>query len=220
MTRTTNARIAGATFLLYIVVGISTLLLSGGASSTAAQLAYIAGHTTAMRFVIVLSMVTPFAALVLAVTLHALTRDQDPDLALLAMTCRIGEGVLNGVFLFSTLGLLWLGTSGGASVPDAASTQALGGFLMKVEGWSPTISATFFAVGSMLFSWLFLRGRMIPAPLAWLGVFASALLVVCLPLQLAGFVPGSVAMYLWLPMLLFEVPLGVWLLIKGVRPTP
>jgi hypothetical protein len=27
-------------------------------------------------------------------------------------------------------------------------------FLLKVLGWNPIISATFFAVGSMLFSWL------------------------------------------------------------------
>ena len=38
-----------------------------------------------------------------------------------------------------------------------------------------------------------------------------------LPLQLAGFIGGTVAMLMWLPMLLFEVPLGFWLLIKGVR---
>ena len=47
-------------------------------------------------------------------------------------------------------------------------------------------SAIYFAVGSLLFSWLILRGRLIPAALAQLGVIASALLVVILPLQLAG----------------------------------
>src|SRR5829696_5966273 len=47
-------------------------------------------------------------------------------------------------------------------------------------------AAIFFAVGSTLFCWLLLRGRLIPAALAWLGVLASVLLVVVLPLQLAG----------------------------------
>jgi hypothetical protein len=51
-------------------------------------------------------------------------------------------------------------------------------------------AAIFFAVGSLLFSWLLLRGRMIPVPLAWLGVLASVLLVVILPLQLAGLFDG------------------------------
>ncbi len=83
-------------------------------------------------------------------------------------------------------------------------------------------SAIYFAVGSTIFSWLLLRGRMIPIPLAWLGVIASVLLVVILPLQLAGLFGGpmswstSVTWLVWLPMLAFEVMLALWLLIKGV----
>ncbi len=83
-------------------------------------------------------------------------------------------------------------------------------------------AAIFFAVGSTLFSWLLLRGRLIPVALAWLGVLASVLLVVILPLQLAGLLGGptswsaSVTWLVWLPMLVFEVVLALWLLIKGV----
>ena len=78
------------------------------------------------------------------------------------------------------------------------------------------VTATFFAVGSTLFSYLFLRGRVIPVALAWLGVLASVLLVVGLPLQIAGVLRGSITQLMYLPMLVFEVPLGLWLLIKGV----
>jgi hypothetical protein len=34
----------------------------------------------------------------------------------------------------------------------------------------------YFAVGNLCFTWLFLRGRMIPVALARLGVFASIVL--------------------------------------------
>jgi TonB family protein len=64
--------------------------------------------------------------------------------------------------------------------------------------------------------YLFLRGRMIPVALAWLGVLASVLLVVGLPLQIAGVLRGSITQLMYLPMLAFEIPLGLWLLIKGV----
>ena len=77
------------------------------------------------------------------------------------------------------------------------------------------VTATFFAVGSTLFSYLLLRGRMIPVPLAWLGVVGSVLLVIGLPLQAAGFLSGPIAMMMWLPMLAFEVPVGLWLIING-----
>jgi hypothetical protein len=61
---------------------------------------------------------------------------------------------------------------------------------------------------------------MVPVPLAWLGVVASVLLVVGLPAQLVGFLTGSVGAFMWLPMLVFEVTLALWLLIKGVAARP
>jgi hypothetical protein len=36
-----------------------------------------------------------------------------------------------------------------------------------------------------------------------------------LPLQLAGFLRGQVTSLMWLPMLAFEVPLALWLFVKG-----
>lgn len=216
MTRTTNARIAGFTFLFYIAAGIASLVLFGratGGGGIAAKLAGIAQHESEVRITVLLDLLQCFSALVLAVTLYAITREQDPDLAMLALTCRVGEGVIGAVGIPSTLGLLWLATAAGASAPDTAAAQALGAFLLK---GNVALSATFFAVGSTLFSYLLLRGRMIPIPLAWLGVVASVLLVVGLPLQLAGFLRGPLTSLMWLPMLAFEVPLALWLLIKGV----
>ena len=84
-------------------------------------------------------------------------------------------------------------------------------------------SAIFFSIGSLFFCWLLLRGRMIPIALAWLGVVASVLLVVILPLQLAGLIGGamswsaSITWLVWLPMLVFEIALALWLMIKGVN---
>jgi hypothetical protein len=222
MTRTTNARIAGFTFLFYIATGITSLVLSGRATSgegIAAKLTSIAQHAMEMRIVVLLSLLICLSALVLGVALYAITREQDRDLAMLALICRVAEG-LAGMFMPITLALLWLATATGANAPDTDAAHALGAFLLKMRVWSP--SATFFAVGSTLFSWLILRGRMVPVTLAWLGVLASVLLVVILPLQLAGLFGGSanwfsaVTWLMWLPMLVFEVVLALWLLIKGV----
>jgi hypothetical protein len=60
---------------------------------------------------------------------------------------------------------------------------------------------------------------MIPRPLAWLGVLSSALLVVVLPLDLAGLLGGPLNQLVWLPIAVFELTLGPWLLIKGVPAT-
>jgi hypothetical protein len=215
MTRTTNARVAGFTFLFYIAVGIASMILFGRATSgegIAAKLASMAQHASDVHVAAVLTLFSGFAALVLGVTLYAITRDEDPDLAMLALTCRVGEGVIGGISVQRSLGLLWLATAAGATAPNTEVAHDLAAFLRWGQGWSPTIAATFFAVGSTLFSWLLLRGRMIPAALAWLGVLASILLVVGLSLELAGV---SVTQFIWLPMAAFEIPFALWLLFKG-----
>ena len=169
MTRTTTARIAGFAFLLYIAAGLSSMAVGSRPPTTD-----------------MLSLLMSFSALVLGVTLFAITREQDHDLALFAMTCRIVE-----------------------AIPGDARRSAI-----------------FFAVSGVIVCSLLLRGRMIPVALAWLGVVASVLLVVVLPLQLAGLLGGptswsaSVTWLVWLPMLVFEVALAFWLLVKGVATSP
>ena len=168
MTRRTNARVAGIAFLVYIAAGITSLALSGRTNVTD-----------------VLVVFTSLSALVLGVTLYAITRDVDHDLAMLALICRVVEGV-----------------------PGHG------------------LNAVFFAVGSTIFSWLLLRGRMIPASLAWLGAIASAALVVILVAQRAGLFGGGTSWYsgatwlVWLPMLVFELTFAVLLIVKGVNEPP
>jgi hypothetical protein len=215
MTRKTNARIAGFTYLFYIAVAFPSMVLLNRAASgegIAAKLSGLARHATDVRVAVVLSLAGCFSALVLAVTLYAITREQDPDLAMLALTCRVAEGVTGAVSIPATMGLLWLATATGASAPDAATARALGAFLLEQ---TPTVGATFFAVGSTLFCWLLLRGRMVPVWLAWLGVVGSALIVVGLPLQLAQVLTGPVTQWMWLPVAVFELVVAFWLMIKG-----
>ena len=162
MTRTANARIAGVTSFVYLAAGLSALALAGRPHAAD-----------------VLAVFTSFSALVMGVTLYAITRDQGPELALFGLVCRIIEG-------------------------------------MPGEG------LIYFAVGMLAFSWLLLRGRMIPAALAWLGLLASVVQVATLLLQRAGLAGGEVNWFstaTWLsslPMLVFELALAIWFLGRGV----
>jgi uncharacterized protein DUF4386 len=221
MTRNASARLAGASYLLYIAVAFPSMVLSDAATAgatNAAKLASIATHLGTMRLTAVLGLLTAFTAFALAVGLYGITRDEDHELAVFALVCRVGEGVLNAASPLTTVGLIWLATraASGAVPSDAAETIA--GYLLETSRWGPAVGGTLFAVGSTIFSYLLLRGRIIPAPLAWLGVVASVLLVVVLPLELGGVVRGLVVQLSWLPMAAFELTLGPWLLIKGAAP--
>ena len=160
MTRMTNAKLAGVTTIGYLVAGMGSLAVAGSPP------------------VGVFNLLESFSALVLAVTLYAITREQDADIALIAMMSRVVEAVPGEGFIYS-------------------------------------------AVGSLLFCWLLLRGRMIPVALASLGVVASALLILTIVAQRAG---GAVATnwsspvtwFMALPMLVFELAFATWLLTKGV----
>ena len=184
-----------------------------------AKQASVAQHVPELRILLVSSLATCFAALVLAVTLYRITRETDSDVARLAMTCRVAEAATGGIFLLAMRALLWLGTAPATSVRISEGEQIVATVLFKILGWNSLLGAMFFAVGSTLFSLLFLRGHTVPDSLAWLGIIASILLVLVLPLQLVGIFPGSVGQLIWLPMVFFEAALALWLIIKGVRST-
>lgn len=218
MTRRTNAKVAGVTYILYIALGITSLMLgrSTSADAVATRLTLIGQNVVQTRIELLLSLIVGLVAITLAVSLYGLTRDEDNELAVLGLVCRGAEGLM-GVLPIPTLGLLWLATTpSGADPSNTVAMQALATFLVQLSRWQVVLAATLFAIGSTSFCWLLLRGRMIPIALAWLGVIASVLLVIALPIQLVGLLRGPVTQLIWLPMLAFEVPVALWLIIKGV----
>jgi len=220
MTLRTNGRIAGSMFLLYIVAGITHMVImsqaTGGGADTAAKLASIARHASLVRISVVLTLIEAICAMVIAVTVYTLTRDQDRDLAILAMTFRVAESVVGFASIARPLGLLAIATSSVAAPVDPAAANVLGGLLLK--GGGPGAAGAFcFALGSTIYCYLFLRARSIPVPLAWLGLISSLLWVIVCPLQLADVPVGPITWIMYPAMLLFEVTLALWLMIKGVR---
>lgn len=222
MTLRASSRLAGFTFLFYIATTMAGTILfeqAAAGQGIAAKLAGMAAHVPQMRLAIVFALLNIFNALVLAVTLHALTREADGELALLAFACRVAEGAINAIPTLVLAGLLFIANGVSASPAEAVAASAVAALLMKVQVWTAYVGGIVFAVGSGLFSSLFLRARNIPAPLAWLGLLASVLVIVCVPLQLVGILKGLVVAWaLWIPMLIFEIAFGLWLLFKGARP--
>lgn len=208
-------------FLFYIASGIAGMILFNQASKgedAAARLASIAAHAPQMGLSFVFALIAIFNALLLGLALYALTRDQDPDLALLALACRVVEGAINAIPAIAILALLSIAMGSTVTTPDSAAANSIAALLLNVQAWSATVGATVFAVGSMLYSYLFLRARSIPAWLAWFGLIASIQLLLTVPLAGLGLLKGAAVGLMWLPMLVFEVALGLSLLIKGIAP--
>ncbi|MGZ9164026.1 MAG: DUF4386 family protein [Anaerolineales bacterium] len=98
----TYARVAGFTFLFYIVAGITSMALPN--KSQISDL---------------LNLLLNFSAIVLGVTLFMITREQGPGLALLALTCRVMEAVHSESAIFFAVGstLFCLLLLGGRMIP-------------------------------------------------------------------------------------------------------
>jgi hypothetical protein len=137
MTARTNARVAGAAYFLYLVVGIGSM--------AAASFPPARG---------VLAALVPFCAVTLGVTLYALTRDVDEHLALLGMALRVleaagGNGELffavgNAIFCWLLLrgrlipsALAWLGLAWSIFLTALLLLQAGGMFGGRTDWSSP-----------------------------------------------------------------------------------
>ena len=206
MTIKTNARIAGATFILYIVTGISSMLLLQNASFGENGF-----YPLSIKIDILLSLLMAAYALLLGVTIYALTRKIDRDLAIMALFCRAGEGVIAILSILKTTALSTLLTHS----KDVKTQNLLEIGIQRIDGGIFLIAGICFSLGSTIYCFLFLKGNSIPSTLGWLGLLSSLILLIILPLKLAGFIKGAFHIA-WLPMLIFELVLAFWLWKKGI----
>ena len=135
MTLRSHARLAGCAYFLYLFAGISSMAVP----------------TESRGF---FNIFESFSALLLGWTLYALTREQDADLALLAMLCRVIEAVPgrgeiyfavgNTIFCWLLLrgqmipvALAWLGTATSAMLVILLLGQAVLGI---TTNWSSPVT--------------------------------------------------------------------------------
>ena len=216
MTQRRDARLAGCAYLAYILFAMSSSILFAKASAggdVSQTLSTLSRMIWTARVTVLLDLLCPVCALVLAATLYGLVKTVDPTVALLAMLFRLGEGVLGALPQIGKLELIQLATHRTVGAAITSGDLALGNELLHRP--DNDFSAFFFVVGGFLFAYLFLRGRLIPRWLAWIGVVTIGVQLIGIPLHIATMVPGSIVNWLWFPILLYEVPLGIWLIAKG-----
>jgi len=74
-----------------------------------------------------------------------------------------------------------------------------------------------FAVAALLFYYLLYQSNLVPRWISVWGVIAAGLLVLVNLLEVMGIIPGL--MILYLPIILNEVVLAIWLMVKGFNPS-
>ena len=139
------------------------------------------------------------------------------NIALLAAVWRLVDPLLCVITLSSFPLLFLLSGAEYLNGIEANQLQAFAMLTIALYGVGFTVSPIFLGLGSAAFSYLLFKSRYVPRTLAALGVVSSLLAVMCalMTIVFPGF--GTIAASGLVPFLIYEVTLGLWLLIKGAN---
>ena len=218
----TAARVAGLLFILTMSLAMFTelalrdpLLVRGDAEQTARN---IVASERLFRVSVVNQVIVAAGDMLLLLALYAVLKPINRTLALLAAFWQITMCVMFTLVAFTDYAGLSLLTGGDyLQAIDAKELHALARFFISLHHPGGQIGGVFFGLGSAVFAWLWLRSRYVPRILAVLGLAGSlALSIAILLILVFPALAASLSPAYWLPMFVFEIVLGFWLLVKGI----
>ena len=217
------AKVAGLVYLIAMATSIfaelyarGPLIVRGDAMQTAIN---IAASERLFRIGSVIHLITFASDAVLAVALYVVLRPICRNLALLGAAWRLVDCAVLAVNMLNDFVVLQL-LSGADYLRafDTKQLQALARLFYSVEGAGFQIGFLFLGLGSAVFSYLWLKSRYVPRALAALGIFASLVLaIVTLTVMVFPRLGAVLGLAYMGPMFIYEVGLGLWLLVKGIR---
>lgn len=218
----TAARVIGIIYPLQMATGIfgevfarGQLIVRGDAARTAEN---IMGSEGLFRLSIVGDLITYILVMVLTWALYVLLRPVNKNLALLGAFFRLSEMAVLCIATVNSLVILRL-LSGSAYLKtfELDQVRSLVMLAYQSQGLGMSVGFVLLGFGSAIFAYLLLRSRYIPTALAALGIIGALLLSIGTLAVILFPGLGALGMTYMLPMGLYEVTLGFWLLIKGIR---
>ena len=215
------ARIVGFLYVIQMVVAVfgesfvRGRLIVGDPAKTAEN---ILGSERLFRLSIAGDLFVYAGVLVLTWGLYVVLRPVNRNLALLAAFFRIVEtAVLCAATVNSLVMLRLLSGAEDLKAFEAGQRHAWVRLAYSTQGYGMLVGFILLGLGSALFAYLFWNSRYVPRGLALLGIVGSLLLSVVTWATIVF--PGLRALGLsyMMPLGLYEVGLGLWLIFKGIR---
>jgi len=198
------------TFILGAIVMVESILGSPD------YLSLISASRAQVVLGVLLSFANGLAYVGIAVLLFPILRPRFESLALAYVGFRVVEFITQILADVSPLALLTLAEN----TNQTGAVQGLGALLLAERFWAFQMLNLIFSLSAVLLYAMLLRSRLIPGFMSIWGLIAAAL--VLLNTVLGWFSPdlgGSLGMITGLPMLLNEVFLGIWLIVRGFSPS-
>jgi hypothetical protein len=160
-----------------------------------------------------------------AVALYPLLRRQHAGLALGFVTARVMESVFIAVGILSVLTVVTLRQDLAATgEADSAALMVVGDALVALQEWTFVLGPNFVVgVGNgLILGYLMYRSGLVPRGMAMLGMVAGSLIVVFGTALIFGVVEqGSPwQAVLGAPEFVWELSFGIYLIVKGFKPSP
>jgi hypothetical protein len=222
-TQQSAARIAALAFpvslglLAYANFGIRADMFAG--ADWAESVRRISAGASAFRFSIAFDLAYCAGFLILTSALYTVLRPVNRRVALLASFAKLLYVVSAMLMALSFLRMLRIATEPAYTSALGIPVQHMTLKLMHGGMWDEYyIGLVFWASASTLFSWLWLKSRYVPAPLAGFGIVASAWCAFCAVAHTASSqFPTVVNVWLYdMPMVMFYLVLSIWLGLKGL----
>ena len=211
-----TARIVGALFLIAMVTSLVGGLWLESIMTAEDYLTTVSANETQVVIGVVLEVINGIAVIGIAVMMFPIFRKYDEALALGYVALRIIEAV--AVIAAAVIPLSLVAMSQEylkMGAPAASQFQALGSSLLASRAvWASVMLGIFFGLAALLFYYLLYRSKLVPRWLSGWGFIAVALVLIWNLLELFG-ISISFGMILALPMILNEIFLGIWLIVKG-----
>ena len=218
----TAAKIIGIIYPIQMATGIfgevfvrGKLIARGDPTRTAEN---IMASEQLFRLSIAGDLITYILVMVLTWAFFVLLRPVNRHLALLGAFFRLSELAVLCIATVNSLVVLRL-LSGAAYLKTFEPNQlhSLGMLAYHTQGQGMIIGFILLGFGSAVFAFLLLRSQYVPKAFAVLGVFSSLLLALGSLAIIVFPGLGVIGMSYMMPMGLYEVGLGFWLLIKGIK---
>ena len=210
-------RFIGAAFLLQAVVSavvglglLKPLTVPGNIVETMTN---FSNHAMQVRVGILAEMLTVTALVILSVLLYLALKVQNQNIAFIALGLRLTEVALLAVSRIATF--TFLRTSQAFVIEGhPAYLQTLGNLTYETQEIAYSLNMVFFTLGGTLFYYLLFKSRYVPRVLSLWGLIAAPLAFIGTLIELFGYV---VPLFVFIPNLPFELAIGLWLMIKGIR---
>jgi hypothetical protein len=170
-------------------------------------------------------LITLMAGIGTAVTLYPVLRRQSEGLALGYVTVRVFESTIIAVGIVSLLAVVTLRQDlAGAAGTDNASLILNGRSLVAVHDATFLLGPAFCAAigNGLMLGYMMLRSGLVPRRFAQFGVVGGSLALVTATLVLFGAYDqiSGPSTILTLPEAVWELSLGIYLIVKGFTPSP